>query len=97
MYATVFYYICIRIYSRVKKETMNVFSKTLFWFGVFLNDYRYILLFFIFITPTLEENKQKQTKENNNNNNVQKKQPINNKKIVTVRKTNHKEQNFIMN
>lgn len=39
------------------------------------------MLFFIFITPTLEENKQKQTKENNNNNNVQKtQQPINKKK-----------------
>lgn len=46
------------------------------------------MLFFIFITRTLEENKQKQTKENNNNNNVQKKQqPINKKKIVTKNKS----------
>lgn len=80
MYATVFYYICVRIYLRVKKEkTMNVFSKTLFWFGFLKkNNYKYILLFFIFITRTLEENKQKQTKENNNNNNVQK----NNQSII---------------
>lgn len=85
MYATVFYYICVRIYSRVKKETMNVFSKTLFWFGFFLNDYRYILLFFIFITPTLEENKQKQTKENNNN--VQK----NNQSIIKRKLPNEKQ------
>lgn len=80
MYATVFYYICVRIYLRVKKEkTMNVFSKTLFWFGFLKkNNYKYILLFFIFITRTFEENKQKQTKENNNNNNVQK----NNQSII---------------
>lgn len=80
MYATVFYYICVRIYLRVQKEkTMNVFSKTLFWFGFLKkNNYKYILLFFIFITRTLEENKQKQTKENNNNNNVQK----NNQSII---------------
>lgn len=25
MYATVFYYICVRIYLRVEKETINVF------------------------------------------------------------------------
>lgn len=77
MYATVFYYICVRIYSRVKKKRWMVSLKLCFgWF--FLNDYRYILLFFIFITPTLEKNKQKQTKENNNNNNVQK----NNQSII---------------